>query len=108
MLVQEVDEKVEMNKRLMAENEHFVALAHKKENWKEYETLLAVEKSNSRKLLTKLFDKGATDTVDKGSKNTYKDHSKANSNFMSMASFMGAGAKSRQSPPMTGMQSFFD
>ena len=96
-LVQEFDEKVEMNKRLMAENEHFVALAHKKDNWKEYETALAAEKSNSRKLLNSMADTGDTETVEKGSKNTYKDYSKANSNFMSMASFSKRG-----SPPMTG------
>ena len=81
-VIQEVDEKSYMNRRLMNENEIFVALAHKKPSWKEYEVMLAAEKKISRRLLNILADKGADASKEKGGKNTYRNYLLGNSNFM--------------------------
>jgi Txe/YoeB family toxin of Txe-Axe toxin-antitoxin module len=48
----------------MAENEHFVSLAHKKMNWKDYEIMLASEKKVSRRLLNMVAENTADEVVE--------------------------------------------
>ena len=70
-----------MNRKLQLENEHFVSLAHRKQNWKDFEIELSKEKEVSRKLITLINDEETLKIAEKGKQNTYKEYSRSNSNF---------------------------
>jgi hypothetical protein len=61
-----MDEKLDLNEKLMKENEHFVSLAHKKMHWKDYEIMLASEKKVSRRLLNMVAENNADEILEQG------------------------------------------
>ena len=65
----------------MAQNEHFVSLAHKKFSWKDYEVMLTNEKKVSRRLLNMVADCHAEEKEKQGYENTYRNYLRGASNF---------------------------